>query len=279
MNTLKREELSQKIIKRYNKLALERTNFEEFFRDVRNYIRPTRQAIDGAEITVAQRFTNKRFDSTASEASRIMATSMQNALIPQSSRWFGLKIPDGHPMGILNNFNPVSAWFQEASTRIFNSLHSSNFYTVMGEAFYDFVTFGTINILIEEKDLEDENFAGFNFKGIPVGRFVFDEDYTGKTDTVYWEYNRTSRQMHQEFEKKLLPDTVIECLEDNPDKQFTIIKCIKPNEDYNSGKSDSFNFISYDVEKGSKLIINEGGFNDLPFVVARFERVTGELWC
>jgi len=203
---------------------------------------------------------------------------MQNALIPQSSRWFGLKIPDGHPMGILNNFNPVSAWFQESSMRIFNSLHSSNFYTVMGEAFYDFVTFGTINILIEEKDLKDENFAGFNFKGIPVGRFVFDEDYTGKTDTVYWEYIRTSRQMHQEFEKKMLPDAVVECLEDNPDKQFTVIKCIKPNEDKEYGKADSFGFTSYDVEKSSKLILKESGFNDLPFVVARFERVTGELW-
>jgi len=278
MNTVKREELAQKIIKRYNKLVLERTNFEEFFRDVRNYIRPTRQAIDGAEITVAQRFTNKRFDSTASEASRIMATSMQNALIPQSSRWFGLKIPDGHPMSMLNNFNPVSAWFQDASMRIFNSLSGSNFYTVMGEAFYDFVTFGTINILIEEKDLKDENFAGFNFKGIPVGRFVFDEDYTGKTDTVYWEYTRTARQMHQEFEKKLLPDAVIECLEENPDKQFTVIKCIKPNEDHDYGKADSFEFISFDVEKGSKLVVKESGFSDLPFVVARFERVTGELW-
>ena len=49
MNTIKNEELAQKIIKRYDKLVLERTNFEEFFRDVRNYIRPTKQAVDNAE--------------------------------------------------------------------------------------------------------------------------------------------------------------------------------------------------------------------------------------
>ena len=57
MQTVKKEELAHKVIRRYNKLVLERTNFEEFFRDVRNYIRPTRQAIDTSDISVGQRFT------------------------------------------------------------------------------------------------------------------------------------------------------------------------------------------------------------------------------
>ena len=273
-----KEERIEKICKRFSRLELNRTNFEQFFRDVRDYIRPTKQGVDTSVITVGQRHTNNRYDSTASEAARIMATSMQNALIPQSSKWFALKIPAGHPMAALNDVNDVSWWFQEASNKIFNSLHSSNFYTVMGEAFYDFVTFGTVNILIEEKNLKDENFSGFNFRGVPVGRFAFEEDYTGKPDTVFWEYTRSARQMYQEFDKNKLPPAVIDCLEDDPDKEFQLIKCVKPNEMYDSKTLGEFAFRSYDIEKSTKLCVAEGGFNELPFVVARFEKVTGEVW-
>ena len=273
-----KEERIEKICKRFSRLELNRTNFEQFFRDVRDYIRPTKQGVDTSVVTVGQRHTNNRYDSTASEAARIMATSMQNALIPQSSKWFSLKIPAGHPMSALNDVNDVSWWFQDASNKIFNSLHSSNFYTVMGEAFYDFVTFGTVNILIEEKDLKDENFSGFNFRGVPVGRFAFEEDYTGKPDTVFWEYTRSARQMYQEFDKNKLPPSVIDCLEDDPDKEFQLIKCVKPNEMYDSKVLGEFPFRSYDIEKSTKLCVAEGGFNELPFVVARFEKVTGEVW-
>ena len=72
-----KEERIEKICKRFSRLELNRTNFEQFFRDVRDYIRPTKQGVDTSVITVGQRHTNNRYDSTASEAARIMVIRWQ----------------------------------------------------------------------------------------------------------------------------------------------------------------------------------------------------------
>ena len=88
------------IIKRYETLKEDRILWEPFFRDVRDYIRPRKQNVDSSTHISAERHTNKMFDSSAPEASRLMAMSMQNALVPQSVVWFGLSIPSGHPLSV-----------------------------------------------------------------------------------------------------------------------------------------------------------------------------------
>ena len=90
------------IVKRYEVLKGDRMLWEPFFRDVRDYIRPRKQGVDSSTLVSGERHTNKMFDSSAPEASRLMAMSMQNALVPQSVVWFGLSIPSGHPFSALN---------------------------------------------------------------------------------------------------------------------------------------------------------------------------------
>ena len=134
------------VIKRYESLKMNRVQWESHFREVRDYIRPKKQKVDSSDVVRGKSFTDKMFDSTAPEASRIMAMSMQNALTPQSVLWFSLGIPQGHPMGVLNDMPNVKKWFHDVSQAMFFALHESNFYTSIGEAFLDFTSFGTINI-------------------------------------------------------------------------------------------------------------------------------------
>lgn len=274
------EALVGKILKRYDRLKTVRSQVEPFFRNVRDYIRPTVQGADVSEITVGERHTDKRFDSTASESARIMSSSMQNALTPQASMWFGQEIPAGHELAHLNQDEEVAEYHQRVGDIVFNALNSSNFYTVIGEAFYDFVTFGTINLLVEELPLKNESFAGFNFRGIPVGRFVFAEDNKGKPDTVIWEYKMTARQIVMEFGANKAGQKVRDKLEQDPDAEFKMLKCLKPRESFDKTKKDflNFPFVSYDVILDSKIVVGEEGFHELPFIVARFEKVAGEVW-
>ena len=134
------------VLKIYEVLKNDRILWEPFFRDVRDYIRPRKQKVDSSEHIVAERHTNKMFDSSAPEASRIMAMSMQNALVPQSVVWFGLSIPAGHRLSALNDEPSVKRWFHDVTQKMFYSMHESNFYTTIGEAFLDFTSFGTIII-------------------------------------------------------------------------------------------------------------------------------------
>ena len=268
------------LMKRYEVLKNDRILWEPFFRDVRDYIRPRKQQVDSSQVISAERHTNKMFDSSAPEASRIMAMSMQNALVPQSVVWFGLSIPSGHPLSRLNEVPEVKRWFYEVTQKMFYSLHESNFYTTIGEAFLDFTSFGTINILLEEQMLLSDGFGGLVFSSIPTGQFVFSEDKSGKPDTVFWEYVFTARQAKQMFGQKKLPDSVKKAVKEAPDTKFTFVRVVLPSEDYDANSVDAMKkkFAAIDIHYDSKTVVRRSGFDELPYVIGRFEKASGELW-
>ena len=268
------------LIRRYDVLKEDRILWEPFFRDVRDYIRPRKQNVDSSGHINAERHTNKMFDSSAPEASRIMAMSMQNALVPQSVVWFGLSIPSGHALSYLNKVPTVRRWFHDVTQKMFFSMHESNFYTAIGEAFLDFTSFGTINVLLEENDAYDENFGGLVFTSIPTGQFVFAEDKRGRPDTVFWEYVFTARQAKQAFGQRKLPDKVKKACKEKPDEKFTFVRVLIPRDDYRAGSQDVMDkrFASLDIHLDSKTLVRESGFDELPYVIGRFEKASGELW-
>ena len=268
------------LMKRYEVLKNDRILWEPFFRDVRDYIRPRKQQVDSSQSISAERHTNKMFDSSAPEASRIMAMSMQNALVPQSVLWFGLSIPAGHPLSALNELPEIKKWFHDVTQKMFFTLHESNFYTTIGEAFLDFTSFGTINILLEENDFMGEGFGGLVFSSIPTGQFVFSEDKSGKPDTVFWEYIFTARQAKQMFGMKKLPDSVKKACKESPDTKFTFVRVVLPSEDYDSQSVDAMKkkFATIDIHYDSKTIVRKSCFDELPYVIGRFEKASGELW-
>ena len=268
------------IIKRYETLKEDRILWEPFFRDVRDYIRPRKQNVDSSTHISAERHTNKMFDSSAPEASRLMAMSMQNALVPQSVVWFGLSIPSGHPLSVLNKDPDVKRWFHDVTQKMFFAMHESNFYTAIGEAFLDFTSFGTINLLLEENDLYAEGFGGLVFTSIPTGQFVFAEDKRGQPDTVFWEYTFTARQAKQMFGQRRLPDKIKKACKEKPDEKFTFVRVLMPRDDYRRGSQDVLEkrFASVDIALDARAMVRESGFDELPYVIGRFEKASGELW-
>lgn len=268
------------LMKRYEILKSDRILWEPFFRDVRDYIRPRKQQIDSSHHISAERHTNKMFDSSAPEASRIMAMSMQQALVPQSTVWFGLSIPSGHELYALNREPSVKRWFHDVTESMFYSMHESNFYTAIGESFLDFTSFGTINLLLEENDAPEKNFGGLAFTSIPTGQFVFSEDKRGKPDTVFWEYIFTARQAKQMFGSKRLPDSIKKAVKESPDSKFTFVRVVLPSEDYRANSVDSKDkkYAALDIHYDSKTVVRTSGFDELPYVIGRFEKASGELW-
>ena len=268
------------IIKRYETLKEDRILWEPFFRDVRDYIRPRKQNVDSSTHVSAERHTNKMFDSSAPEASRLMAMSMQNALVPQSVVWFGLSIPSGHPLSVLNKEPDVKRWFHDVTQKMFFAMHESNFYTAIGESFLDFTSFGTINLLLEEDDSYDGEFGGLVFTSIPTGQYVFAEDKRGRPDTVFWEYTFTARQAKQMFGQRRLPDKIKKACKEKPDEKFTFVRVLMPRDDYRRGSQDVLEkrFASVDIALDARAMVRESGFDELPYVIGRFEKASGELW-
>jgi hypothetical protein len=269
------------LVKRFDKLKQRRTQWEPFFRDVRDYIRPRKAKVDSSVFQYGQPSTNKRFDSTATEANRLLALSMQNSLCPSSVIWYKLKIPEAHPMAELNDDPEVQAWFNAAMEKMFYTMHTSNFYSVIGEAFLDYTSFGTICVMVDEDDLTHPNFNGIIYKSMPIGEFVFAEDRRGVPDTLFWEYRMSARQAAQQFGKNNLPEAIREALEAKPDEEYDFLRAVIPAEDYYSKKKrgkEKMAWTSLDISMDGKEKIAESGYHEFPYAIGRFAKESGELW-
>ena len=269
------------LIKRHDKLKQRRTQWEPFFRDVRDYIRPRKGKVDSSIHQFGQPLTNKRFDSTATEANRLLALSMQNSLCPSSVIWYKLKIPQAHPMSSLNDDPAVQAWFNAVVEKMFFTMHQSNFYSVIGEAFLDYTSFGTICIMIDEDDMTTPNFNGIIYKSMPIGEFVFAEDRRGVPDTLFWEYKLSARQAAQQFGLKNLPEVVREAAQEKPDEEYDFLRVVLPAEDYYSKKrrgKEIKAWTAIDIFSHGKEKVAESGYNEFPYAIGRFAKESGELW-
>ena len=269
------------LIKRHDKLKQRRTQWEPFFRDVRDYIRPRKGKVDSSIHQFGQPLTNKRFDSTATEANRLLALSMQNSLCPSSVIWYKLKIPQAHPMSSLNDDPAVQAWFNAVVEKMFFTMHQSNFYSVIGEAFLDYTSFGTICIMIDEDDMTTPNFNGVIYKSMPIGEFVFAEDRRGVPDTLFWEYKLSARQAAQQFGLKNLPEVVREAAQEKPDEEYDFLRVVLPAEDYYSKKrrgKEIQAWTAIDIFSHGKEKVAESGYNEFPYAIGRFAKESGELW-
>jgi len=269
------------LLKRFDKLKMRRTQWEPFFRDVRDYIRPRKGKVDSSTFQYGQQQTNRRFDSTATEANRLLALSMQNSLCPSSVIWYKLKIPDAHPMAELNHDPQVQEWFDAVCEKMFYTMHQSNFYSVIGEAFLDYTSFGTICVMIDEDDLTHPSFNGVVYKSMPIGEFVFAEDRRGVPDTLFWEYKMTARQAMQQFGLKNLPEVIRENVTEKPDEEYDFVRAVVPSEDYYSKKrrgKESKAWTAIDIFAHGKEKIAESGYNEFPYAIGRFAKESGELW-
>ncbi|MCK4958877.1 MAG: phage head-tail adapter protein, partial [Planctomycetes bacterium] len=100
-------------------------------------------------------------------------------------------------------------------------------------------------------------------------------------DTVFRRIWYTSRQAVQRWGDNL-PEKIKESANNNSgtEKQWEFLHCVKPREERDPTRRDSINmpFASYYISMEQKMLIDEGGFQTLPYAVSRYVTGPGETY-
>jgi hypothetical protein len=104
------------------------------------------------------------------------------------------------------------------------------------------------------------------------------EDQYGMVNTVYRLYKSSAQQAVERFGYDNVGDFIRKTFEKKPDDEVEILHAVSPRIQRDVTKVDNLNmpFMSVYVCKKSEMIISEGGFEELPYVVPRFLKATGE---
>jgi hypothetical protein len=287
--------LGQQILQRAKELEDIRRDYEDgLWDDIGKYVNPRREDLRTYDHTrtKGRRRGTSAYANTAQQALNIWADGMQGLLVSESKIWFRSELS----LVELNRLPEVMAWLQDYDDAMFAAFKRSNFYTAMPLYFRDGGPIGTATIFTEE---DIPNGTQVHTTIHPREVFIAENRF-GQVDTVFRKFEKTARQLVQEFRKENLPSNVIVNASRPGTASFKYIiwHAVWPNVDTWTPKKGNSVFrsvyvISRDaasndaghsaaaspsVQNNEKDVIHEGGFGRDPYAVWRFRKNSDEAY-
>jgi len=274
-------------------LESEFSSFKPAYRDLNDYILPTRARFFLSDVNRGDRRNLKILDSTGTTAARTLRAGMMSGVTSPARRWFKLETPDP----ILNRMPRVKTWLYDVAEIMNRSFLKSNYYQTKPLVYGDLGTFATAAYSMV-KDYQNI----IHTQSFPIGSYRIAKDFRGKVNVFCREFRMTIAQLIEEFgeidDRTGKPDwsrfsDYVKNQYDSGHYQtwVDVVHMIKPNDEFNPHALDSkykrFSECYYErgwsssqsgnymADAKEDVYLSEKGYDYFPILAPRWE-VTGE---
>lgn len=265
---LSNQRLVNNLIAKNRELKSARTSFENLWQDVTDLVCP-----DRADFTLIRSAGSKRLrkllDDIAVEAAPNLAANINGIMTDPSAKWFGLKFAGGLQVG-----TAWKRWLSSCLDIFWAELYSpwSNFAAALNEAYLDDVTLNTSLI-----------FSGWNaekncllFQSRTVAECVIDENQNGLVDQVFRTFRLSAGQLMEAYPDFKFDDNIKKESESGRSEcKYEILHAVVPN--HEKGKFQ-LPFKGYYILLAKKAVLKEEMYNEFPFAVSRWSKLSGEVY-
>lgn len=212
-------------------------------------------------------------DITALLSGELLAGALHSLMTNSASKWFRLGLEDPE----LAEHPDVRLWVDAiAEPQMYNAINrpEAGFNPQMHEVYFDLTLFCTSALAVEE-----EAGRGPVFASRPLHEIFIAEDAFGRIDTIFRNVRMTARQAKQRWEDRAPEEALKLVSKDKPEERVNVLQAIRPNENPVPGRLDftGMPWSSLFIDTKSKSVIDEGGFWELPIMVARWSKDPGEV--
>lgn len=259
-----------KFIKYYDKLKGARTNWDDHWRDIAEFILPSKDNIHGGN-TAGEKKATDLYDTTGVHSNVLLAAALHGMLTNPSLPWFGLTTGDD----TLDSDDEVRKWLQDSSRVMLNVMNNSNFQTEIHEVYLDLGSFGTGSLLINEDDVDI-----IRFLSIPIYEMYIDENYKGMVSTVARCFKKPIKDIVEEYGEEVFTENGLGSLLKDPLKEFELLHVVGENSEFNPyhERVGSFKYYSETILKDKKITLRSKGFNTFPMAIPRWNKISGEKY-
>ncbi len=260
------------VVKRLASLKKIRLPYEPLWKDVTTYVLPRRSFWD-IDSTPGQKPVQKLFDGTALTELQLLVDGTLGNLVSATLRWLRLTMENRQQ----NELPWVRDWLEEVEDVLYAEFARSNFYEAMSEFFLDAASIGTAVMLVDD-DVAEKRIL---FSTRHMKECYLAEGRNGFVDTLYREFRMSNRQAMQTWGNKL-SDTRKERVKQDPFGNAKIIHSVFPRGEREPGKVDAVNkswsSIYIDTQYHNDAFIDEGGYDDFPYLVWRWRKNSDEYY-
>ncbi len=261
--------VGQRVLQKFKQMEGARVNWEGTWEEVAQYVIPNKDDVWNSR-TSGDRRGRRLYTGMPVHTNEALASALHGMLTNPATIWFGLSSGDRD----LDQLQSVQEWLQDSTARMINAMNQSNFQPQIHEVFMDLGSFGTSLLLVEE---DDE--LMLRFMSRPIYMAYVAENAMGTVDTVAFKRERTARQLIQEFGEDNVSDEVRDDIDDLY-KKYQVIHLVEPREFFDPTKEDAKSkpFASVHILQCDGHVLKESGFNEMPYIVTRWSKVSGEVY-
>lgn len=266
------------LIRKFEALKNERSNFVSHWQEIAELVSPGQAdffASSGDSYGLTINKQKHVYDTTGVHANELLSSGFFSLLTSPTQPWFILQTNNEE----LNKQYEVSAWLTELSRVMAYEIQrpQTGFTTAMHEYYLEYAAFGNSTMFVSESAARDY----LTFTTLPLNECHYQENDEGRVDTLFRRYWRTSYQLVERFGEDEVHDAVKQAyLDPSNTHRFEVLHAIMPNThaDALALYSDDLPFISVYVDVENKHILSISGFNEQPFMAARFYKMSQEVY-
>lgn len=245
--------------------------------EIASFVAPDRQGFTAGKMTESDEGRGNIWDSTPEDAAVTLSSALHGMLTNPATDWLELTL-----VGAEDTEDTETTNFVSTATKTMMDVFSdpeTGFHNEVNAFYFDFPTIGWAVILVEYKDGK-----GIQFTTVPPTQCAIAENADGRVDTVLRRWTRTPGQLVEEFGEANVSDKVKETLENksahNPVavSHLVIPQAKLPRDTNAKGKKNSRAFLSVTFETETKQVLRQGFFDELPFMVPRWSKRSGEVY-
>lgn len=267
-------ELRKRLDSRYSSLVNERSSWVSHWSEISDYLLPRSGRYFAQNRNNGEKRHNEINDSTGTRALRILAAGMMSGMTSPARPWFRLTTSDPD----LDESSGVKLWLSDV-TRIMQMIFAkSNTYRSLHTMYEELGAFGTAaSIVVPDYD------SVLHHHPLTVGEYAIAQDWQGRVNTLYREFEMTVGQLVGEFGKDAVSNSVrTQYDRGNLDTWVTVRHAIEPRRERDTTKRDNLNmpFMSVYYEAGGERekILRESGFKEFPALVPRWKVVGSDVY-
>lgn len=261
------------IVKKVEQLKGARSTLDTHLQEVADWMCPRKNDWVSTQFPGNKRNYNI-LDNTGMVSGEMLAAALHGLLTNPASLFFELSTGDY----AIDTKDSVRKWLQDTAERMHTTMNNSNFQTEVHEFYIDLVYFNTAGMTV----LEDaERVVAYQTHFLK--ELYLCENNKGMVDEVYRVFNWEPRKIIQEFGEKNTPRPVMEAFENNRHDPWEIIHAVYPVDEYGrkegpQGKEFTFPIVSQYILVKDKVEIAVRGFSEMPWVVSRWSKSSGEVY-
>lgn len=263
----------------------ERTNCEGHWQEIGELISPRKVDFVGMR-TPGEKRMNRIMDSTGIHALEMLSAGLHGMATNPASKWFSLRMvvskvqhQDGTVID-LNESPAVQKYLADVEDVMWARLYQpgTNFTTAMHEVYHDLGAFGTAILFVGQRDD-----GGLLFESRPLAECVIAENTDGRVDTVFRCTTYTVRQMMQMARSDgwtVSPKVKDSYEQKRYDEPVKVIHAVFPRAERDPTKKNRENmpYASCYFEHETCHKLQDGGFPEFPYLVARWSKYAGEVY-